>query len=65
MEVRVARVFSEECEVGSVISPLLFSVIIDDIFNGVEPGVGRSLFADDGSLWKRGRNVKYVVGKVQ
>ena len=71
MEVRVGRVFSEECEVGmgtpqgSVISPLLFSVMIDDIFNGVEPGVGRSLFADDGSLWKRGHNVKYLVGKVQ
>ena len=26
---------------------------------------GLSLFADDGSLWKRGCYVKYVVGKVQ
>ncbi len=31
----------------------------------VGPGIGRSLFADDGALWKRGRNIKYTVSKVQ
>ena len=30
-------------------------------FEGVEVSMGRSLFADDGALWKRGRNVEYVV----
>ena len=28
--------------------------------------MGRSLFADDGSLWKRGRNIaKYIAKKMQ
>ena len=27
--------------------------------------MGRSLFADDGALWKRGRNVRRVVNKIQ
>jgi len=50
---------------GSVISPLLFSITINDVFSDVGPGVGRSLFADDGTMWKRGRNIKYTVRKVQ
>ncbi|KAK7891309.1 hypothetical protein WMY93_023272 [Mugilogobius chulae] len=31
----------------------------------VPEGVGRSLFADDGALWKRGKNIHYLVNKVQ
>ncbi len=45
---------------GSVISPLLFSIMINDLFNQVESEVGKSLFADDGALWKRGRNILYI-----
>ncbi len=51
---------------GSVVSPLLFIIImINDIFVKVPADIGRSLFADDGALWKRGRNMEYVVRKVQ
>ena len=50
---------------GSVISPTLFLLMINDIFEGIEGGMGRSLFADDGALWKRGRNVEYVARKLQ
>lgn len=50
---------------GSVISPLLFTIMINDVFLDVGPGIGKSLFADDGALWKRGRNIKYTVSKVQ
>jgi hypothetical protein len=32
---------------GSVISPLLFSIMIQDVFSRVGPDIGRSLFADD------------------
>lgn len=39
--------------------------MINDVFSDVGPGIGRSLFADDGALWKRGRNIKYTVSKVQ
>ena len=50
---------------GSVISPLLFSVMINDVFSRVGGDVGRALFADDGALWRRGRNLAHVVDKVQ
>lgn len=50
---------------GSMISPLLFSIIINDVYSQVRPDIGRMLFADDGALWKRGRNVPYIVRKVQ
>lgn len=39
---------------GCIVSPLLFSAMINDVFEEVELGLGFSLFADDGALWKRG-----------
>ena len=39
--------------------------MIHDIFTGIGGGFGRSLFADDGALWKRGRNVDYVLWLAQ
>lgn len=39
--------------------------MINDIFKNVHNGMNRSLFADDGALWKRGKNVEYVVKKIQ
>ncbi|MGL5623358.1 reverse transcriptase domain-containing protein [Cetobacterium sp.] len=41
---------------GSVSSPILFNLLINDIYYTVDNGIGRSLYADDGALWKRGRN---------
>lgn len=46
-------------------SPLLFSFMINDVFLDIEKGIGCSLFADDGVIWKRGRNVDFVVRKMQ
>ena len=39
---------------GSVISPVLFNIMINDIFGEVEGAFGLFLFADDGAIWKRG-----------
>lgn len=50
---------------GSVISPILFLIIIHDIFSNVPVDMGRSLFADDRVLWKRGRNLNHIVKKSQ
>uniref|UniRef100_A0A8C2Q875 Reverse transcriptase n=1 Tax=Cyprinus carpio TaxID=7962 RepID=A0A8C2Q875_CYPCA len=50
---------------GSVISPLLFIIMINDVFGTVPEDIGRSLFADDGALWKKGRNIEYVTRKIQ
>lgn len=32
---------------------------------GLCPGIGRNLFADDGALWKRGRNLEFITYKLQ
>ena len=36
---------------GSVLSPTLFTIFINDIFANVDPAVRTSLYADDGALW--------------
>lgn len=50
---------------GSVISPLLFIIMINGVFGTVPVDIGRSLFADDRALLKRGRNMGYVTRKMQ
>lgn len=50
---------------GSVCSPILFNIMINDIFQLIEPRVAKSLYADDGAIWKRGRNLEYVARKIQ
>jgi len=42
-----------------------FSIMINGVFLGVHCDIGRSLFADDGALWKRGKNIYHIKGKVQ
>uniref|UniRef100_A0A8C2IDK7 ribonuclease H n=1 Tax=Cyprinus carpio TaxID=7962 RepID=A0A8C2IDK7_CYPCA len=51
---------------GSANSPLLFNLMINDVFDKVnKPGIGLALYADDGALWKRDRNIKNVVKGIQ
>lgn len=50
---------------GSVCSPLIFNIMINDIFEQVEYGIGKSLYADDGALWFRGINIEYMQKKMQ
>ena len=49
---------------GSVISPLLFLIMINDIPSGVD-GVDMSLFADDSAIYTGHRNVKILINKIQ
>lgn len=39
--------------------------MINDIFDRIDGSIGRSLYADDGALWMRGRNLKYLEKKMQ
>lgn len=47
---------------GSVISPILFNLMINDIFEKGKEGL---LYADDAVIWKRGRNISHIVGSIQ
>ena len=49
---------------GSVISPILFFIIINDI-KVVRPGVELSLFADDSATYKSGKNVNSIISTLQ
>lgn len=50
---------------GSVISPILFNIMINYIYERVKPSMGKALYADDGAVWKRGRNLRNVVKGIQ
>ncbi|XP_050975638.1 uridine 5'-monophosphate synthase isoform X1 [Labeo rohita] len=71
IQVRVGEEYSRVYTVengtpqGSVCSPLLFNIMINDIFSQVEQNIGKSLYADDGALWIRGRNIPYINKKMQ
>lgn len=71
IEVRIGADISSQYIVGngtpqgSVISPLLFTISINDVFSNIPTDIGRALFADDGALWKRGKNIEHIVGKMQ
>lgn len=39
--------------------------MIKDIFNGIDLGIGAALYADDGTLWKRGRDIDYITEVLQ
>jgi len=50
---------------GSVCSPILFNIMINDVFDGVNQRINRALYADDGALWARGRNIDHLQQKMQ
>ena len=55
--VRIGKVSSKRMDIfsgvpqGSLISPLLFSIMINDIFDELDNNVHYSLYADDGAMW--------------
>lgn len=58
IQVRVGCAYSDIYHIengtpqGSVSSPILFNLMIKDIFSQVETGIGKSLYVDDVALWK-------------
>lgn len=49
---------------GVWLAQLFFSVMRTDIFSDIADVMGRSLFADDGALWRKG-NCQCVVKRIQ
>ncbi|XP_035985721.1 uncharacterized protein LOC118559100 [Fundulus heteroclitus] len=50
---------------GSVISPLLFNIMINDIFLNLDECIKSALYADDGAIWMRGRNVPHLAKNIK
>ena len=49
---------------GSVISPLLFNIAVNDLPDNIT-GIQISQYADDIALWKSNRNVQFLEKKIQ
>jgi len=70
LEVRIGNAKSSKKVVengtaqGSVISPILFLIMIDDLPSELTD-VESALFADDCSIFKSGRNIKHIENTVQ
>jgi ribonuclease HI len=58
------RVLENGVPQGSVISPLIFNIMVNDIPSVIK-NVRISQFADDIALWKTGRNVRYIADQIQ
>lgn len=69
--VRIGKEFSTKYLVengtpqGSIVSPVLFSIMINKVFSRVDRSISVTLYADDIIMWKKGRNVEYIVRKMQ
>ena len=50
---------------GGVVSPLLFNLMIDDIFTTLPPEFSFAMYADDCALWIQGRNLVRLLRLMQ
>ena len=71
MRVKVGSTMSSEVELkagvpqGSVISPTLFTIYINDLFKTIPADISHSLYADDGAMWVSGRNIEELLSTMQ
>jgi len=71
LSVRVGQDISESIAMqngtpqGSIISPTLFNIMIDDLFKEVSLKISTSKFADDGAMWIRNRSVARIRTELQ
>ena len=70
IRVRLGDVLSDEFLLengtpqGSILSPILFMLIINSMFNNT-PDIAKSLFFDDGLAWAVGDNLESTMDKIQ
>ena len=70
-KVKVGSEVSDELKIvneipqGSAISPVLFNIMINDIFMNLDRRIGSALYADDGAIWARGRDTTTVMNTIK
>ncbi len=67
IQVKVGNVLSQMVNVengtpqGSAISPVFFNIMINNVFEGIHPGISTALYADDGAMGQRGQCLNLVI----
>ena len=63
----LSQVFAQENGVvqGGVVSPILFNLMINDIFDGMSDAFSYALYADDCALWIQGRHFPQLARDMQ
>ena len=70
-QVRFRSLLSDTCSFenglpqGSCLSPMLFNVMINDIFDTIPFGISYSLFADDCAIWCTDRDSEHSIPRLQ
>lgn len=71
VQVRVGSELSEKLEAengtpqGSVISPVLFNILVNGMLSKMGKQFGFSLFADYAAIWMQWRNLSYIFSQIQ
>jgi ribonuclease HI len=50
---------------GSVISPILFLIMINDFPSSTTSDIQTSIFADDSAIWKSGANLNHIISELK
>ena len=70
-QLRFRSIFSTTCSLenglpqGSCLSPMLFNVMINDLFDMIQTGISYSLFADDCAIWCTDKDSAHSIPRLQ
>jgi hypothetical protein len=71
IQVQISETISDKYHIengtpqGSILSPILFIIMLTDFPTTNDNTIKTSLFADDSAIWKSGTNITYISKKLQ